>query len=483
MPGRARILIGLLAIAGCFTPTFPSRPCGPDGECPDGQACDIVQELCLPEADACTARPCQETVLDVPATINRDLDLLFVVDDSGGMIEHQMSMAVNFPRFIDVLETLPGGMPSVNIGVVSTDLGAGGFEVTGCEGNGDGGMLLSTRGEGAPVGCTGPDGAFIQDWDDGFGGRTRNYDVNQGLGGTFACIAERGNSGCGFEQPLESMRRALNGSVAANAEFLRGPAALAVIVLADEDDCSARDPAMFDTASTTVDDPFGPLSSYRCFEYGVDCETGNEDRRAPGPRMNCSARVDSPYMDHTDVYVDFVRGLKEDPAQIAVTAIIGDPTPVSVNSDSETGNPELGPSCSSPQGEASPGVRLGRFADAFAPARTVDTICNEDLSDAMILSAAAILPVLGHPCIERDIDLDLDTPGLQYQCEAADIRFAGTPGEEVTPLAECNPERSNIPCWYLWSDPVMCAGMLLAVDRGGATPPTFTRVRLRCLVQ
>jgi hypothetical protein len=137
--------------------------------------------------------------------INRDIDILFVVNNGGLMVEEQVSLAANFQRFLDVLAVIEGGLPSVNIGVISTDVGAGPFPISGCAGNGDNGVLQSTRGEAAPVGCTGPSGAFIQDWDDGAGGRLRNYDVDQGLAATFSCIAQLGITGCGFEQQLESM--------------------------------------------------------------------------------------------------------------------------------------------------------------------------------------------------------------------------------------------------------------------------------------
>jgi len=40
-----RLLLGLIAIAGCYNPTLRSNvPCSPDDECPDGQAC--VSGLC-----------------------------------------------------------------------------------------------------------------------------------------------------------------------------------------------------------------------------------------------------------------------------------------------------------------------------------------------------------------------------------------------------------------------------------------------------
>ena len=200
---RIRLLTaGLLCAAACSgghsTDPDASRdastgqPCVPGGDaCPEGQACDIVELVCLPSGEACTERPCEETVLDIPAILNRDLDVLFVVDNSGGMWEQQLSMAANFPRFIDVLETLPGGLPNLNIGVVSTDVGAGPYGIAGCSVLGDNGVLQATRGEGAPAGCTGPSDPFIKDWDDGSGGRLRK---TPGWPSTSSCSAASSRS-------------------------------------------------------------------------------------------------------------------------------------------------------------------------------------------------------------------------------------------------------------------------------------------------
>ena len=45
---------------------------------------------------------------------------------------------------------------------------------------------------------------------------------------------------------LEAMRLALDPATTENAGFLRENSALAIILLTDEDDCSARDPLLFD---------------------------------------------------------------------------------------------------------------------------------------------------------------------------------------------------------------------------------------------
>jgi hypothetical protein len=436
--------------------------------------------------------PVKEGFKDIPVNLNRDIDILFVIDNSGSMAEEQASLANNFQRFINVLETIEGGLPNVNIGVVSSDTGSNAAGAGGCTANGDNGVLQSTRGDGAPAGCPTPTGAFIQDWDDGSGGRIRNYDTAATLADTFSCIARLGTGGCGFEQHLESMRRALNGSVAANANFLsRENAYLAIIIIADEDDCSTADAGMFDMSSMTVSDPLGPLSSFRCFEYGIDCDVGNDDRRAIGPRQDCYPRVDSPFMYHPDEYATFVRGLKDDPSSIIVAGIIGNVVEtVNVVPNEGDNNPELAPSCGTGSAEAAPGIRLQHFLNSFPQRNSVTAICNEDLSDALVVIANLLAEVIGNPCIEGNIDTDPDTAGVQYECQVSDVRFPGADNQEETPLPECDATMSNIPCWNLVLDvdadpPTTCdtdTHLVLVVERGGASVPTGTHTQVRCVV-
>ena len=65
----------------------------------------------------------KEQYKDIPVLVNRDIDILFLIDNSGSMTEEQASLVANFNRFINVLETIEGGLPNVHIGVVSTDVG------------------------------------------------------------------------------------------------------------------------------------------------------------------------------------------------------------------------------------------------------------------------------------------------------------------------------------------------------------------------
>ena len=159
------------------------------------------------------------------------------------------------------------------------------------------------------------------------------------LAETFSCIARLGSSGCGFEQPLESMRRALDGSVPDNAGFLRDDAMLAgssrptrMIAQCPARGCSTRT---------------RPRRSARCrnfvFEFGVTC--AEPDPRAPGPRTGCRPREDSPYLVDTDDYASFLHTLKPGPGGAFVAGLVGAALP------SRSANSTTSPSSSRPAKE------------------------------------------------------------------------------------------------------------------------------------
>ena len=125
----------------------------------------------------------------------------------------------------------------------------------------------------------------------------QNFIITSGAGGpnftgdvsdVFACIAALGSGGCGYEHQFGSVLRALGAdgfpAPAANAGFLRPDALLHVVLLTNEDDCSAPpDSDLFDSTSSMVSDPLGPLQSYRCNEFGHLCGGVPPPRTPAGP--------------------------------------------------------------------------------------------------------------------------------------------------------------------------------------------------------
>ena len=72
----------------------------------------------------------EETDFSVLISPEREIDILFMVDNSPSMDPKQQRLAENFPKMIQVLQQIPdssGGvsLPDVHIGVISSDMGEG----------------------------------------------------------------------------------------------------------------------------------------------------------------------------------------------------------------------------------------------------------------------------------------------------------------------------------------------------------------------
>ena len=147
------------------------------------------------------------------------------------------------------LKNLPGGLPNIHIGVISSDMGAGDGSIAGCDATGgkNGVFQYTPRGT-----CTAtnlaPGATYISDVDG-----VRNYTGH--LEDVFTCIAALGESGCGFERQFAAITRALGADgqppPPENQGFLRPDAYLAIVMITNEDDCSATSESFYDTSSNT----------------------------------------------------------------------------------------------------------------------------------------------------------------------------------------------------------------------------------------
>lgn len=402
--------------------------------------------------------PEKEEFKNIGIKINRDLDILFVIDNSNSMAEEQTSLVQNFPKFVRVLSNIEGGLPNIHIGVVSSNMGA--LNVPGverCAGLGHNGALL--KGSTGDQSC-GIAGKFIKSIEDtnNPGARITNLgDSSEAtLATAFSCAATLGTGGCGFEQHLESMRTALTNP--ANAGFLRPTAKLAVVIVADEDDCSAKDAGFWGPASEAL----GPTGNFRCFEFGTECD-GPADVRAPGTRNNCAPISRSPYMYARDEmlsrYVDFLKATKP-PGNVLVAGVIGDSTPVEIGQD-DNGTPTIEASCdypipSGPPGAkqyARPGVRLRYFLEQFPERNVVTTICDDDLSEPLEQIAKLFASAIDDSCIRG-------VPTQPVSCVATYITNPGRPNEVEVRLPQCDSATgapSIEPCWRLVADAEKCS--------------------------
>ncbi len=425
-----------------------------------------------PDRSVSELEPAQRTAetKTLPAMPNRDVDILFVIDNSGSMAEEQASLRANVGKFMDVLATIEGGLPNVHIGVVTSNLGQRASDGVGtasfgtaCGGSGDDGVL-----RGAPQ----INGRFIVDEATPTGARNRNYSGS--LVEAFAAIADVGVNGCGIEQHLAATQRAFENPL--NAGFLRKGAKLAVIFIADEDDCSLAHTSLF--AGSTE----GPVINFRCTEDAFDCE-GGDDLSVPGPRTGCVPRAGSPYLNDVDRYADFLRGLKGDPDDdIFIAGIVGDPEPFEIVRDPQ-GRAVLGVSCTYAGQVAYPAVRTADLLSQFRHSAR-ETICDGDLSRALVEIGVLIRDGLLDSCF-KSVLADLDpAPGLQPDCAVSDYRRLPDGSRiELGVIPACGD--GALPCWRIETDETLCfhtpTKLELVIDRGGVVPSSDVFVAASCV--
>jgi hypothetical protein len=421
---------------------------------------------------------------DIPVTVNRNIDILFVIDDSGSMADKQSNLATNFPNFVNVLNTIEGGLPDVHIGVVSSDMGTKGIDGAagpgvgtvgqgGCANTGDDGKLQTS---GAMV-----TGSFISDIKQTDGTRLRNY--TGALDQVFAQMARLGATGCGFEQHLHSMQRSLQ-NTQANPGFLRPDAFLAVIFIADEDDCSMQNASLLAAGDTG---PLGPLTSFRCTRFGVTCQVGGtttDQMNQIGVKNQCSPADNSQYLAKVSSFVTYLKGLKTDPSKVIVAGIMGVTDPFAVEQRQINGMNQiaLAHSCTynSPSGPqvADPPIRIKFFLDQFPNRSTFTTICQPDLSAGLQQIAQLLKTALGNPCIEGQLKMPID-------CSASDVSNYLKPNQMEKVIPQCDAGATVKPCWRIMMNTMKCPtgdNLLFEVVRSEAPPPE-THVIVNCVTE
>ncbi len=459
-------------------------------------AASLITLAGCPNREVSRVDPAQDLVevKELPVNLNRKVDLLFVIDNSGSMEKNQANLKRNFDDFINVLRNIPDGnggvsLPDVHIGVVTSDAGCG-------SNNGDDGLLQTKdfSAGGAGVTCAALQGnQFISDVAGVGGAREVNYSGE--LADAFTCIASTGINGCGFEQHLESMKRAITKAKtgAANNGFLREDAYLAVVILADEDDCSAASADLFDSSAN----PYGTRDSFRCFEYGVTCDQeARPSGQTTGPEpaetlTGCTPNPDAELIRPIDTFINFLRDdVKDNPRDVIVATIQGNPDSVTIGRQgADENNPgwfKLNYSCSVPDGgetyTAAPGIRLDAFRRAFVDRNYSTTICDGDLSDGLVGIATLIGGVIGNPCIQGVLaDKDCNADGLQAECA---VSYAADDGQGTPQtMPQCDATASNKPCWGLEADTDCAnpaAGDLAIKLEWPGTPPADTIVSVQC---
>ena len=388
-------------------------------------------------------------VLSLPAAAIRSVDILFMIDDSPSMLDKQQSLIANFPNFVNVIDGLPGGRPDLHIGVVTSDLGTSAADGTAGPNIGSGNGACAAQGKAGSLTTNGSTlvvGKFISDIA-GASGRNVNYTGT--LAAAFTSIASVGQSGCGFEQPLEAVKRALDNNNVANAGFVRHTN-LMVVFLTDEDDCSLQHPALLQSDQTI----YGPLQSFRCTRFGITCDTGGttpDEMNQIGAKSGCHSNESGTDLTKVSGYATFLAGIAgDDPRNVMVSALVAPATPVAVELRSPGGgttpSPALARSCtyqnaSGMPAVGDPAVRITELANKF-DRHTVDTVCQNDLSAGLADIASQLGPLLGSPCLTKAIAMPAD-------CVVTDVTLAGA----STVAPKCP---GADPCYAIATDATTC---------------------------
>jgi hypothetical protein len=297
-----------------------------------------------------------------------EIDLLFVIDNSGTMGEEQLNLAKNFPLLIQQLESLTDTAgqpvyPSVNVMVTTSDFGhplctqfekpdyeprRGAPVYEGCNarinrftGLGNNPLVIN---EACTTNCPAdlaPSDQFI------------HFDVNgsnvplDNVAQALSCIGPQGIDGCGYEAQLESMLQAINPEACwndptregctddpewgqFNKPFLRDGAVLAIALVTDEAECSVEAPGGFTYFTNPENNQYWEVnpngdqpqvSSAVCWNAGVSCSGPD----ATGAYTDCVS-TDNGVLHPTDRYISYLNYLvQEQDKDVVMLGIFGVP--------------------------------------------------------------------------------------------------------------------------------------------------------------
>ena len=419
-------------------------------------------------------------------TNNSDVDILIVVDNSASMGAKQAVLAESMASIIDVLERDEVNA-SWRLAVTTTDNGnpwcqgttpeGGKFVASSCRSRlndfSSAALMIDATQEAClnvcgdafadislqPTPVAGQAGVASRPWVERIDG-VSNLPANVSAEDALACMLPMGISGCGFEEPLEAMYKALTRATTVGEPeygFLRDDAVLVVVFVTDEVDGS------FNKAFEEIylpegnrvfwSDPTAPSpTSAVAWNAGVEC-TGSS------PYVEChSVELDvdgnpaagdgsNAVMLPVARYVDLLQGIESIKTTgdvfVSVIAGVGDDGSVTY---ADAADPldqmqfGIGPGCTSGLGDANPPVRLREDAEAFAVGnqQNLFSICVADYSPAFEVIAESVADQVQPACLPGCVDdLDPTTPELEPSCVVVqeEPQADGTVIETVVP--EC----------------------------------------------
>jgi len=463
----------------------------------DAHACNTgycraprVEPVSLDEPLCPNEPPSQSTCLVSGVTAEIDVkkvekvDLLFVIDNSGSMEEEQQKLRDELPRMITILTTgdlnpedgiqenadFPAAK-DLNLAVVTTDMGLPGAKKSidpenKCKPNlGDDGLFqwAGNQAKDSNLSCV-PEYPIILSFKRG--------DDPAVIASQFQCVTALGTGGCGFEMQLEAglkalwpanpdnmdeSQKSLNVSFFGNTpahgdqehvEFLRGTtyhptesealSLLAVIVVTDEEDCSAGANGNLDFLEHKLTAPPGIAeqpANLRCYYDTVN----NQGNKFPVQRYVDALKALRPGYQQLVVFAA-IAGIPPDIKQADFDmdadglisqserdafyqALLSDPLMQEVIREPDRQN--LEPSCTlrnelfDPNNpnmtekdryitKALPPRRIAEVAQGFGENGVIESICQENFTGAMDSIIEAISKQLGEVCLPRKLKRDSD---------------------------------------------------------------------------
>jgi hypothetical protein len=268
-----------------------------------------------------------------------------------------------------------------------------------------------------------------------------------------------GGAGCGYEHQLAAVTTALDAvATPENAGFLRPDAHLAVVIVTDEDDCSAPPDTGF-----FVEEMPGQTSSARCALAGHLCGGAHPPAAVfSAPLSSCQAAEDGPLIP-VRTLVDRLRASKRDPdRQLTVAAVFGVPAAhpeLEYRLISTMQGVDYYTNCDTALGTSVMGLRLAKFVESFGAAGSSFDICHDDIAPTVAGVGRAIARRLTSACLPRPV----------RDCQV-------TAGVPLPPCAD----RVESACWRVERDPrCPTSGTALVID-GTGTLAAGTRISARC---
>lgn len=436
-----------------------------------------------PNEDLAPLAPCTVSGVssEVPVTNVDMVDLLFVIDNSNSMAQEQAKLARQLPKLVEILtkgERADGTtftpVRDLHLGVVTSDMGSNGISVAalgnGCTGYGDDGILTKRAQGTAPNCATASSQSGYLSYVPGNAASNLQQTID-----TFACLADVGINGCGFEQQLEAMFKAVAPSSVTfagnrpgnangpNAGFLRPEAVLAIIHVSDEEDCSVSPKGGNLFQQNPSMDPvlLGPEG---VLDYNVRCAYGNPAEREtqvekagyihPVERYTAAFRKAVKPLNEDRIIFAAIVGIPDDTEGLPLQEILDHPrmgytldpvasvrTPRDVcrRCVTKTGAEceQLDPFAAANVGEietgAKPAVRFVKIAKDFGDNGLVRSICAKEYDSAVDTIIEKISQQLKGACLPRE--LNPNSAGI-VECDVVEVLQSGS-------AADCKASRGR----------------------------------------